>query len=200
MRRPAAVPLVGLVQLIDDRSAAVALAARRRPVLHRGMYLLSRCGDDGRIWFLATAVEAWRTRSARRAVHDLVWLGLESAVVNLVVKRIARRPRPDVVTLHEHRLRIPVDTSFPSGHASSSATMAVLLSERSPLAPLWAGLAVGIGASRVHVGVHHGSDVVAGWAVGVVFGLLGRVSRRRVLAASTASSGRSGSGAEDRRQ
>jgi undecaprenyl-diphosphatase len=105
-----------------------------------------------------------------------------------------------VVTLHEHRLRIPVDTSFPSGHASSSATMAVLLSERTPFAPLWAGLAVGIGASRVHVGVHHGSDVVAGWAVGVVFGLLGRLSRRRVLATGPKGSGRCRSWAEGRRQ
>lgn len=179
-----------VVQLVDDRSAAFALAARRRPVLHRSMYLLSRCGDDGRIWFVAAGIEAGRVRSPARAVHDLVWLGIESAVVNLVVKRLARRPRPDVVTLHEHQLRIPVDTSFPSGHASSSATMAVLLSDDSPLAPVWVALAAGIGASRVHVGVHHGTDVLAGWAVGVVFGLVARRTRRRLVP----------SGAEDRRQ
>jgi membrane-associated phospholipid phosphatase len=50
----------------------------------------------------------------------------------------------------------------------------VLLSEDSPLAPIWIALAAGIGASRVHVGVHHGSDVAAGWGVGVGFGLVAR--------------------------
>ena len=163
-----------LVERFDDRAAALALRARHLPPLDRAMYVLSSCGDDGRIWFAAAAVEAARVRSLRRFLTLVGWLGLESAVVNLGMKRVARRPRPDVITEHEHWLRIPTDTSFPSGHAASSALMAVLLSEDSPLAPLWIGLAAGIGASRVHVGMHHGSDVAAGWGVGVAFGLVAR--------------------------
>ncbi len=159
---------------VDDAAAALALRARRRRVVNRAMYLLSAGGDDGRIWFAAAAVEATRVRSPRRFLTLVGWLGIESAVVNLGIKRIARRPRPDVMTEHEHRLRIPTDTSFPSGHAASSGLMAVVLSQGSPLAPLWVALALGVGASRVHVGVHHGSDVVAGWAVGAGFGLLAR--------------------------
>ncbi|MEZ5239905.1 MAG: hypothetical protein R2716_13465 [Microthrixaceae bacterium] len=47
---------------------------------------------------------------------------------------------------------MPADTSFPSGHAASGALMAVILSESSPMAPVWVLLALGIGASRAHVG------------------------------------------------
>lgn len=172
--RPPLRPAARLVVRFDDAAAALALRARQRPSLDRAMYLLSAGGDDGRVWFAAAAVEAARVRSPRRFLVLVGWLGIESAVVNLGIKRMARRPRPDAVTEHEHRLRIPTDTSFPSGHAASSAVMAVLLSEDSPLAPLWVALALGIGASRVHVGVHHGSDVVAGWGVGAAFGLLAR--------------------------
>lgn len=143
------------------------------------MYTLSRLGDDGRVWVAASAVEAFRSpQPSRRFLHAVAWLGIESAVVNGVLKRIARRPRPQPLTEHEHKLRIPTDTSFPSGHAASAATMATILSEGSPLAPVWLGLAAGIGASRVHVGVHHATDVLAGWAVGVAFGLVARSTRR----------------------
>lgn len=164
---------------IDDAAARRALALRRRPVANRAMYTLSRLGDDGRVWVAASAVEAFRSpQPSRRFLHAVAWLGIESAVVNGVLKRIARRPRPQPLTEHEHKLRIPTDTSFPSGHAASAATMATILSEGSPLAPVWLGLAAGIGASRVHVGVHHATDVVAGWAVGVAFGLVARSTRR----------------------
>jgi undecaprenyl-diphosphatase len=167
-----------VVRSVDDRAAAAALAARRSPPIHRTMYALSSLGDGGAVWFAAAAVESVRRHRTPGAaavgfVHATAWLGIESALVNLVIKRVARRPRPEPLTRHEHRLRIPADTSFPSGHAASAATMAVLLGRGSPLAPAWTALALGIGASRVHVGLHHGSDVVAGWVVGAAIGLVG---------------------------
>lgn len=167
-----------VVERFDDAAAALALGSRRVAPLDRAMYVLSACGDDGRFWLVASAVEAARVRSPSRFLVLVGWLGAESALVNLVIKRVARRPRPDVVTDHEFWLRIPTDTSFPSGHAASSALMAVLLSEGSPFAPLWVVMAAAIGASRVHVGVHHGSDVVAGWALGAGLGASARLLGR----------------------
>jgi undecaprenyl-diphosphatase len=170
------------VERFDDAVAAVALRSRRAPGWDRAMYLASACGDDGRIWIAAAAFESARARSPRRFAVLVGALAAESAVVNLGIKKVARRPRPAGATEHEFWLRIPTDTSFPSGHAASSALMAVLLSERSPFAPLWVALAAGVGASRVHVGVHHGSDVVAGWAVGAAMAASLRaigITRRR---------------------
>ena len=167
-------PVVRLVGTVDDAAARLALRAGPVRWLDRTMYVLSSCGDDGRIWILASALESARVRSPRRFVELVGWLGVESAVVNLGMKRLAARPRPVAATRHERWLRIPTDTSFPSGHAASSGLMAVMLSESSPFAPVWVTLALGVGASRVHVGVHHGSDVLAGWAVGTGFAMVAR--------------------------
>jgi membrane-associated phospholipid phosphatase len=144
------------------------------------MYALSILGDDGRVWIAAAAVESLRSAEPRRTfAHAMGWLSVESVIVNGPMKMLAKRPRPSSITEHEHRLRIPKDTSFPSGHAASAATMATILSRGSPFGPLWFALAVGIGASRVHVGVHHGSDVLGGWAVGIAIGAVARRFRSR---------------------
>lgn len=167
--------LVDITHQVD--AAAVALSDRLRtlPLADRTLYALSTAGDDGRIWFLAAAVEGVRRRDLRRTWSRSVgWLLLESAVVNGPMKAAARRPRPVPREGQRHHLRAPSGSSFPSGHAASAATMAVLLSDGSPLGPLWFLIAAGIGFSRVHVGVHHGSDVLGGFAVGAVFGTLAR--------------------------
>lgn len=164
---------------VDSAASALSDRLRTQPLANRAMYALSAAGDDGRIWFAAAAVEGIRRHSLRQTWSRSVgWLLLEAAVVNGPMKAAARRPRPVPRTGHEHHFRTPTGSSFPSGHAASAATMAVLLSAGSPLGPLWYLLAAGIGLSRVHVGVHHGSDVVGGFIVGAVFGVLARQLER----------------------
>ena len=63
---------------------------------------------------------------------------------------------------------MPLTSSFPSGHASAAFCAAGLLSEGSRLEPAYYALAAVVAASRVHVKIHHASDVVAGAAVGTV--------------------------------
>ncbi len=77
--------------------------------------------------------------------------------------------RPDLENLQTHRRlrREPGSLSFPSGHSSSAAAFVTGLAMESPLAgAALAPLALGVGYSRVHVGVHYPGDVVAGLAVG----------------------------------
>jgi undecaprenyl-diphosphatase len=70
-------------------------------------------------------------------------------------------------------LRTPLTSSFPSGHASSAFFAAVLLARRQPkLAGLWFGLAAVVACSRIHVRMHHASDVVVGAAIGATLGAL----------------------------
>ena len=66
----------------------------------------------------------------------------------------------------------PPRPSFPSSHAAMAAAGAVALSVECvcPRSPLFATLAVLMAASRVHLGVHHVSDVVVGLAVGACTG------------------------------
>ena len=68
-------------------------------------------------------------------------------------------------------MRIPRTSSFPSGHASSAFFAAVALRD-SPGAPLIFAAAAIVAASRVHVRMHHASDVVAGALLGAALGEL----------------------------
>ena len=152
----------------------------------------------------------------RRAQALLVVIVGGGAIILFnIVKEIVQRPRPDLVP---HA--VPVGNySFPSGHSTLSAalylTLAVLLAgaqRRSGLRlyTLVVGVLVVavIGFSRVYLGVHWPSDVLAGWTLGATWALfcwavaiyLGR--RARLLAApiiSPAMVGPTTSGAEERR-
>ena len=87
-----------------------------------------------------------------------------------------RRARPTGHHLRPHRLRRPRTSSFPSGHATSGFLAASLLAEDSATPLTWYALAGVVAASRVHVRIHHASDVVAGAVMGVA---AGRLVRRR---------------------
>ena len=73
---------------------------------------------------------------------------------------------------HLRNLRKPKTSSFPSGHATSAFMAATLLgSGRRPATKAaWFGVATLVAASRVHVKIHHASDIVAGAAIGVGMG------------------------------
>jgi undecaprenyl-diphosphatase len=92
-------------------------------------------------------------------------------VVQTRVKPIFRRVRPFV----NREARVvgvrPPDHSFPSGHTASSFAAATALSFYYPkAAPLLYGLATGVGASRVHLGVHFPSDAAVGGVIGIGIG------------------------------
>jgi undecaprenyl-diphosphatase len=108
-------------------------------------------------------------------------LGLGTASVMLLspaIKFVVDRPRPQVV---EHLVGVS-SQSFPSGHAMKSAFVALIiaamLSRTRPNPPKTAILAAGVaftllvGISRIHLGVHWPSDVLAGWAFGSLWALL----------------------------
>lgn len=100
-------------------------------------------------------------------------------VINGVLKEAFGRPRPEIVP----HLREVMTLSFPSGHALTSAvvylTLGALLMRiaKRPLMKFYcmtiAMLAtVLVGASRVYLGVHYPTDVLAGWLVGLSWALL----------------------------
>ena len=105
----------------------------------------------------------------RGAVRGLGSMAVSSALVNAVLKRFFNRVRPELVGHHPDRLlrRIHVTPSFPSGHSASAGAFVTGVAMESPLAGVaLAPVALGVGYSRVHVGVHYPGDVLAGLAVG----------------------------------
>ena len=98
-------------------------------------------------------------------------LGAESVIVNVGLKSLFGRERPAWDQERPLHLRKPKTSSFPSGHASSAVTAAILLTDANPnLAPLWWGIAGIVALSRVHVKIHHVSDVLGGLVAGAVIG------------------------------
>jgi len=111
-----------------------------------------------------------------------MWLVLGATISGSVAVDIAKalvgRPRPDLV---DHLVKVS-SLSFPSGHSANSAivylTLATLLTQiirRAALRRFVLAVAillvVAIGCSRVYLGVHWPSDVLAGWSFGALWAL-----------------------------
>ena len=111
----------------------------------------------------------YRRGERRNALYLVIFCLWGRAVVG-IVKWLTDRPRPDFL---DH-LASSYSSSFPSGHAANATitycALAILLAPRSPLA-LGAALALSfiIGFSRLVLGVHWPTDVIGGWALGLIW-------------------------------
>jgi undecaprenyl-diphosphatase len=163
------------VRAFDARADAAFDRIRGNPVADRIFYTASAVGDFSLLWLALAAARGLRSeRDWHAAVRAAAVLGVESLVVNAGVKSLFRRRRPPWDQPRPLRLRRPRSSSFPSGHATAAACAAVVLGEGDPLWPVYALLAALVAASRVHVKIHHASDVVAGIPIGLAFGLAAR--------------------------
>lgn len=114
----------------------------------------------------------------RRTALFVAFAVVSGAILSTVLKDLIDRPRPDIPSA----IRV-FTSSFPSGHATISAvvylTLGALLAYISPhrrLAAFYLITAVCltllVGLSRIYLGLHYPTDVVAGWALGTAWALL----------------------------
>lgn len=129
------------------------------------------------------SVVLWRTRHHYSAA--LLWVSLlGSRFLNGMLKGAFDRPRPDLfvgdLDLLGWTFSFPRSPSFPSGHAITSVaiygTLAFLVVRAEPTVrqrritlAAAAFLILAIGLSRIYLGVHYPSDVLAGYLVGFVW-------------------------------
>ena len=168
-----------------DVALYATIAQTTTPALDRSMARLSHAADYSRLSLAAAAVLAATggRRGRRAAISGLASVAVTSTVVNIGMKPLGRRPRPDRVVKQvpiARHVRMPSSTSFPSGHSAAAFAFAAGVGHVLPPAavPLSA-LATVVAYSRVHTGVHYPGDVVVGAVVGTV---LGRITSHRLSA------------------
>jgi undecaprenyl-diphosphatase len=165
--------LLATVDRVDDAVDRAWERLRGRPALDRLFYTASEAADFSVLWHTAGVAQAVVLDDPRVAIGLSSALGLEAALVNGPVKSAFRRSRPLHDTPRPHSLRRPRTSSFPSGHASAAMVAAALLS-RGPGGRAWYGVAAVVAASRIHVRIHHASDVVGGALLGAAIGAVAR--------------------------
>jgi undecaprenyl-diphosphatase len=156
----------------DSRISKILRVPEKR---HWFSVLLKIIAHSGDSWFWLAGLfliwlfsgTAWR----ERVIFLGVGLVIMAAAV-IVLKFAIRRPRPEGEWGQVYRITDP--HSFPSGHAARSAALVVM---GLAIGPPWFALALAIwapwvGLSRVALGVHYLSDVVVGWLVGALMGLI----------------------------
>ena len=172
--------------LAFDREVMLALRSSADPRVPIGPTWLPEAARDltslGSIIVLVIitlAVVSYVFLAGRSAVAWLTLIAVFGGIVlSDLLKFAFERARPDVV----NPLARVFTTSFPSGHATLSAitylTIGAILARSQPLSTisvyflsLAAFLTMLIGVSRIYLGVHYPTDVLAGWCIGVAWAM-----------------------------
>jgi undecaprenyl-diphosphatase len=136
------------------------------------MMASSKCGD-GWFWaFCGVAVLASHDPERYAAFFAAAIAAASGVLVFTVLKKAVGRPRPCALEPHCWARLLPPDQfSFPSGHSITAFAVAVPLSFYFPsMAPVLLALAVSIALSRIILGMHFLTDVIAGSLIGSLLG------------------------------
>jgi undecaprenyl-diphosphatase len=143
--------------------------------MRRWMVFASRAGDGWGWLVFGAAILIWGGERRFTALEGAFVSVLAGQAVFNVVKRLTGRTRPCATESSCWATLLPPDRfSFPSGHTISAFAVAVPLGLSYPLLlPLLIFCAMSVASSRVLLGLHYLSDVLAGIVIGCLLGMGG---------------------------
>ena len=155
-----------LVSLVFDKEIAYSIVNYRSEFITPIMFGFSFIGSSIAVFLLTTILFSYDKK--KRDYIPLLWLTLFVAfVLGFLLKYIIARPRPEISPLQVNN-----NFSFPSGHAIAVFSVLALIDKEFPkLKFVWLSIAVIVLFSRVYLGVHYMSDVIAGGLIGYITGL-----------------------------
>ena len=170
-----------------DLAVYAAIAVTPTPAMDVALRRLSRAASYSRLWLGCSALltACGGKRGRRAAENGLASIALTSVVVNLALKPLGNRRRPDRQMYDvpvARQVTMPRSTSWPSGHSASAFAFASGVGAAWPQAGIPLGVVASLVAySRVHTGVHYPSDTIAGTVCGVALApvAVAAVERRR---------------------
>lgn len=167
--------MLNMIQQFDEQVLRWIAQFIRLDWLTPGVVFYTNLGNSG-LCFLAIALLLLCFRATRRGgATALVAIGLGGLVTNLTIKPLITRPRPWVVMEDFVSVVTSSDPhSFPSGHTTAAFAFGVALCLTLP--QKWAkaaalAAAAFMGFSRLYVGVHFPTDVLAGAVIGTCCGV-----------------------------
>ena len=165
---------IKVIQSIDESIVLFFAGHVRIGFLDSLMVFITYLGNSGAIWLVICAVLLIQKKQRQNGLLLLAGLALCTIINTFVLKNLITRPRPfEVLTQLTLLIPPPSGFSFPSGHAASSFAAAFTLTRsygrRGAVSYIPAVL---IAVSRVYIGVHYPSDIIAGAVIGTVCALL----------------------------
>jgi undecaprenyl-diphosphatase len=163
---------IALWQRFDRMEQSLCLwvnRASRRPSVRRFFAVVSRLGDGG-IWYLLMLVFAVNGPDTAAVAGQMAITGAVGTAIYKQLKERLVRERPYVAHTDIELGTRPLDRySFPSGHTLHACCFTVLATAHVPgLLPVLLSFAVLVGASRVVLGLHYPTDVIAGALIGTL--------------------------------
>ena len=157
----------------DERTCArLNRAIRVRALLH--LFRAVSWLGNGIFWYalMLALLLAYGADAALPVLH-MVWVGLLCTFLYRLLKKGTFRPRPYEVHAHIAAGAVPLDRfSFPSGHTLHAVAFTLIAAAYFPeLASLLVPVTVAVAASRIVLGLHYPSDVLAGAAIGAAVAL-----------------------------
>jgi undecaprenyl-diphosphatase len=181
----AALSFAGLAELVEegatqraDEAILLWMDSHAHPWLDAFALEVTALAGVAVVWLVLLLASLFLWQSRHRYSVLLLWVSyLGASLINFTVKAMYERPRPQ---LFEWRTPMAGHSSFPSGHSTTAvavfAMLAYLIVRLEPTRSLrrltlaLAGVVIVlIGASRLYLGVHYPSDVVAGFALGLAW-------------------------------
>lgn len=167
--------MIGWIYELDQRILLYIQEYVRDDFLTPAMKFITTLGNAGFIWIVLTIFLCLSVRYWKVGYNCVSALLLSLLINNIFLKNFIARSRPfDVISSLVPLITKPTDYSFPSGHTACSFAVGFLLFRKLPKKYGMPALllAVLISFSRLYVGVHYPSDVIAGMISGICISYL----------------------------